>query len=89
MDGALIRLPIRAALSVEPTSLAELFPEQVLLVEEVAERLRISMRTVTRAIEAGRLVSLKDSLGCHRILRSAVVDWLAGAKQDEGFEWAA
>jgi hypothetical protein len=38
-------------------------PEQVLLVEEVAERLRISTRmristrTVTRAIEAGRLVS--------------------------------
>jgi len=45
MDGALIREPIRAALP-DPTSIAELFPEQVLLVEEVAERLRISTRTV-------------------------------------------
>jgi excisionase family DNA binding protein len=76
-------------MSVDRTSVAELFPEQVLLVDEVAERLRISTRTVTRAIEAGRLASLKDSLGCHRILRSAVVDWLAGAKPDEGFERAA
>ncbi|MBS1869426.1 MAG: helix-turn-helix domain-containing protein [Actinobacteria bacterium] len=76
-------------MSVDPTSIAELFPEQVLLVEEVAERLRISTRTVTRAIEAGRLVSLKDSLGCHRILRSAVVDWLAGARQSEDRELAA
>lgn len=76
-------------MSVDRTSVAELFPEQVLLVEEVAERLRISTRTVTRAIEAGRLVSLKDPLGCHRILRSTVIDWLAGAKHDEGFERAA
>jgi excisionase family DNA binding protein len=76
-------------MSVDRTSVAELFPEQVLLVEEVAERLRISTRTVTRAIEAGRLASLKDPLGCHRILRSAVIDWLAGAKHDEGFERAA
>jgi excisionase family DNA binding protein len=68
---------------VDRTSLAELFPEQVLLVEEVAERLRISTRTVTRAIDAGRLASLKDPLGCHRILRSAVVGWLAGEDRDE------
>ncbi len=76
-------------MSADPRYLAELFPEQVLLVEEVAERLRIATRTVTRAIDAGRLVSLKDSLGCHRILRSAVVDWLAGVQRDEGRERAA
>jgi excisionase family DNA binding protein len=69
-------------MSVDRTSV-ELFPEQVLLVEEVAERLRISTRTVTRAIDAGRLTSLKDSLGCHRILRSAVVDWLADSSRSE------
>jgi excisionase family DNA binding protein len=87
MDGALIRQP--AAMSVDATSLADLFPEQVLLVEEVAERLRISTRTVTRAIEAGRLASLKDPLGCHRILRSAVVEWLAGASHGESVAEAA
>ena len=70
-------------MSVDRTSVAELFPEQVLLVEEVTERLRISTRTVTRAIDAGRLRSLKDPLGCHRILRSAVVDWLAGEDEPE------
>jgi hypothetical protein len=31
----------------DPKSLAALFPEPVLLVDEVAERLRISTRTVT------------------------------------------
>ena len=59
------------------SSLAELFPEPVLLVEEVAERLRISTRTVIRAIDAGRLLSLKGSVGCHRVLRGSIIEWLA------------
>ena len=60
------------------TDLEALFPEPILVVEEVASRLRRNDVTINRAIKSGELEAL-DGLGRPwRIARAAVIAWALG-----------